>query len=71
MYGEILIQNKTFRKSAIHKKIKERKIPHENVTFSIPKALKEEFKESLKGNKDCLTMNKVVEQLIRSYLGKD
>ena len=64
-------QNKTFRKSNIHKKIKEKEIPHENVTFSIPKSLKKEFKDSVKGNKDGITMNKVVEQLIRSYLGKD
>ena len=64
-------QNKTFRKSSIDKKIKDKEIPHENVTFSIPKSLKNEFKKSLKGNEDGLTMNKVVEQLIRSYLGKD
>jgi hypothetical protein len=69
--GERLSQNRTFRKSSIHKKIKEKEVPHENVTFSIPKSLKKEFRDSLMGNEEGLTMNKIVEQLIRSYLGKD
>ena len=67
-------QNKTgVRKSEIDKRIKERAVEKSNITFSLPKDLLKDFKKSVESNKqvDGLTMNRVVEELIRSYLGKD
>ncbi|MBK7844492.1 MAG: hypothetical protein IPJ71_12505 [Bdellovibrionales bacterium] len=65
-------QNKTsFRKSAINRKIKEKVVKKDNLTFSIPSDLHERFSKSVKASGKGLTMNKVVEQLIRTYLGED
>jgi hypothetical protein len=66
-------QNKTgVRKSEIDRRIKDRIIEKSNITFALPKDLLKDFKKSVESNKavDGLTMNRVIEELIRSYLGK-
>jgi hypothetical protein len=71
--GENMAQKKTIiRKSEIDRRIAAKNGPERsNITFSLPKDLIEAFKRSVKANKGIkgLTMNRVVEELIRVYAG--
>lgn len=65
-----MAQNRTaVNRKEIIKKVKSERIKKRNITFSLSTDLLEDF--SVAVQKDGISMTDIIEQMIKSYLGKD